>query len=103
MDVLSPRVERLIGRVFGVADLQTRVRLALMERGGRTLPLLDRAEPAQIERIQFALLRLSEGEWDKLDQALAVAAQDWRDVLVAAGFGSSLEAHERWYEAQMDS
>jgi hypothetical protein len=40
------------------------------------------------QRFQFAVLKLSEGKMDKLDEAIELAKVDWRDLLAAAGFGS---------------
>jgi len=52
-----------------------------------------------IERIQLAVLKLSNGEVDKFLAAAELAQLDWRDVLVAAGFGNDLEAHTKWAAA----
>ena len=51
-----------------------------------------------LERIQLAVLKLSNGEVDKFLAAVELAQLDWRDVLVAAGFGNDLEAHLTWAE-----
>ena len=49
-----------------------------------------------VERIQLAVLKLSNGEVDKFLAAAELAQLDWRDVLVASGFGSDLKAHLIW-------
>ncbi len=49
-----------------------------------------------MERIRFAVLKLSEGNMDKLIQAIELAQAGWRDVLMASGFGEDVEAHNRW-------
>ena len=51
-----------------------------------------------VERIQLAVLNLSEGDTDKFLAAAQLAQLDWRDVLVAAGFGNDLEAHLKWID-----
>ena len=33
---------------------------------------------------------------DKLYDAIALAQTDWRDLLVAAGFGDDVQAHKDW-------
>lgn len=38
----------------------------------------------------------NDGEPDKFLAAVELAQLDWRDVLMAAGFGNDLEAHLRW-------
>ena len=49
-----------------------------------------------LERIQLAILKLSNGEVDKFLAAAELAQLDWRDVLMAAGFGNDLESHSSW-------
>jgi hypothetical protein len=48
------------------------------------------------ERIRLAVLKLSNGNLEELRRAITEARQDWRDVLVWAGFGDSGTAHRRW-------
>jgi len=55
------------------------------------LPLTE-----EFERIRFAVLKLSEGDLEKLGQAIDEAKCDWRDVLVWAGFGDDHRAHWSW-------
>jgi len=49
-----------------------------------------------LERIRFAVLKLSGGSQFALLYALRCAQIDWRDVLAAAGFADSTTAHEAW-------
>jgi hypothetical protein len=53
--------------------------------------------PELLERIRYAVLKLSHGDLDTLQRAIDIAKRDWRDALVFAGFGSSLKAHESWW------
>ena len=50
-----------------------------------------------LERIRFAVLKLSHGNLNALGRAIDLAKVDWRDVLVAAGFGDDIKAHESWW------
>jgi hypothetical protein len=43
------------------------------------------------------VLKLSAGDLRKLRQEIDSANHDWRDTLVAAGFGQSVTAHRNWY------
>ena len=52
-----------------------------------------------LERIRFAVLKLSDGDVEKLDAAVNLAKTDWRDLLVAAGFGDSLTEHDCWADS----
>lgn len=49
-----------------------------------------------IERIGAAILRQSDGSISKLEAAIELAQHDWRDLLMVAGFGYDLAAHEVW-------
>jgi hypothetical protein len=69
---------------------------ALVERCGDNLPLVNTTYVALTERIRFAVLKLSEGSREELDHHLQAASRDWRDVLLAAGFGTDFGAHLRW-------
>jgi hypothetical protein len=61
-----------------------------------SLPLVR--DPNEIERIQLAALKVSEGDAGKFLEAAALARMDWRDLLMAAGFGYDVEEHLRWVE-----
>jgi hypothetical protein len=47
-------------------------------------------------------LKVSGGEAGRFLEAAALAQMDWRDVLMAAGFGSDLEAHIGWAEKTLN-
>ena len=49
-----------------------------------------------MERVRFAAIKLSEGDIHKLQEAIVDARIDWRDLLMAAGFGSEVDAHTTW-------
>jgi hypothetical protein len=69
----------------------------LLERCGDGLPLTDLAGDQFWDRIRFAVLKLSGGDMAALQQAVDGANRDWRDTLVAAGFGDSLSIHTGWF------
>lgn len=77
---------------------ETRAEAALLiERDcGNGLPFLNKATPVELERYRFAALKISEGDIVKLRRAIEVANQDWRDLLVGAGFADSVTAYLRW-------
>jgi hypothetical protein len=85
-----------ITRMFSLPDREL-VSTLLIEGCGDTLPLSTPADPASLERIRFAVLKVSGGDLNRLQQAIDLAQTDWRDVLVAAGFGGDLTAHTSWW------
>lgn len=56
----------------------------------------DGWSPTQMERIRFSVLKLVKENTMILDSAIELAQKDWRDLLMTAGFGNELNAHERW-------
>jgi hypothetical protein len=74
----------------------------LMEECGNNLPFLDDATPEDLERFQFAALKLSNGNFLKLKEAVELAKADWRDLLVAAKFANDEEAHKKWEPRKRD-
>jgi hypothetical protein len=69
----------------------------LESRCGSNLPLLGDASAESIERVRFAVLKLSNGNIEQLPHHIAIACTDWRDSLVAAGFGHGILAHRKWF------
>jgi hypothetical protein len=92
---ISAESETRIQLLFSIAE-QELVRALLLEECGNNLPGLESADSDAMDRFRFAVLKLSEGELPKLDKALRLAKTDWRDMLMAAGFGEDLSAHESW-------
>ena len=56
----------------------------------------DGWSPAQMDRIRFAVIKLAKENAMSLDSAIELAQKDWRDLLMEAGFGGELHAHEKW-------
>src|SRR5262245_1804331 len=52
-----------------------------------------------LERIRFAVLKLSGGNLEQLRRTIDEAKKDWRDTLLAADFGYDVKAHEYWWPA----
>ena len=51
-----------------------------------------------LERIRISVLRLLHEGDQREDQVFDLARVDWRDLLVAAGHGEDVTAHEKWAE-----
>lgn len=52
--------------------------------------------PAVLERVRFAVIRLALDGPVALEAAATLYRTDARDLLMAAGFGESLDAHDKW-------
>lgn len=92
---LSPETKRRLELVFAPHDRREATDLLVTECGAN-LPFLADLDMFQLERVRFAALKLSDGKLDQLWQAVGIGQQDWRDLLMAAGFGEDVTAHERW-------
>jgi hypothetical protein len=93
---LSPETERRLDALFEGA---ARVEAAglLVANCGDNLPFNQAADARSLERIRFAVLKLSNGNLAALREAIEVAQIDSRDVLMAAGFGQDVRAHQAWF------
>jgi hypothetical protein len=77
-------------------DDRERAKALLYEQCGNNLPFLEKADMYQLERFRFAALKYSDGSLAKLESAVNLAQQDWRDLLMATGFANDVEAHRSW-------
>ena len=93
--LLSPATEKRIGLLFSPHEREL-VRTLLVDKCGNNLPGHENAGAEELDRIRFAALKLSEGDLAKLEKVLRLAGTDWRDLLMAAGFGDDSTAHLRW-------
>jgi hypothetical protein len=50
----------------------------------------------EIERCQIAARNLSDGNLAKLEEAVKLWRIDYRDLIMAAGFGDDIMAHLHW-------
>ena len=91
-DVVGDRIRAL----FSPEDYE-RVAALLREECGDNLPFCDAPDRGPlIERIRCAVLKLSEGNYAELGEAVSLAQIDWRDALVSAGFGDHELVHLAW-------
>ena len=97
---LSFSTLRLVSRLFQPEQCSAVVAKLEVECG-HDLPFMNNVTSESLERIRFAVLKLSKGSATELDRAIAIAKVDWRDVLVAAQFANSLRAHEDWLHEQL--
>ena len=95
MAELTAKTAAILQRMFP-ASLHADVESLLIHECGNNLPLMDTRSPEELERVRFAVLKLSNGNLVELRKAIQVAQVDWRDTLMGAGFGLSVEEHERW-------
>ena len=96
---LSPKTEEHIAVMFPL-HLRAEVAELLLHECGNNLPLLSKCDEFELERVRFAALKLSGGELVNLQEAVKLAKEDWRDLLVSAGFADDLHAHKNWSPAR---
>jgi hypothetical protein len=88
---LSAGLSQRIAMMFAPDEIALVSSLLTEECG----PRLTR-HPVLLDRIRYAVLKLSGGDLAGLRKAIGIAQRDWRDALVWSGFGQSLDAHESW-------
>jgi hypothetical protein len=84
MTPLSPPTLQRLQILFSAHDHDEAERL-LVQSCGDNLPGCRGSGPRGMERIRYAALKLSGGNMVRLRQAVDLAAEDGRDLLVAAG------------------
>ena len=92
---LSPKTEEHIAALFPL-KFKDEVADLLVYQCGNNIPFCEKSDEFQLERVRFAALKLSHGDMGKLQEAIRLAQTDWRDLLMAAGFGEDVNAHKRW-------
>jgi hypothetical protein len=90
---LSPETLRRVDILFHPEDRE-RAKALLYEQCG--YDVLWGRNPLEVERVRFAALKVSDGKLSALEGAVKLGQQDFRDLLVAAGFANDLEAHRKW-------
>ena len=96
---LSPGTRARLEALFTKEKWEPAAKL-LVERCGDGLPLTRGAGDDFWDRVRFAVLKLSEGDLKQLERAVEMANADWRDTLMAAGFGHSATIHRGWFPAR---
>ena len=81
---LSKKTSDRIKLLFGNDEKQEVEDLLKIECGDN-IPFCENRDQYGMERIRFAVLKLSKGNLGKLVEAIELAQIDWRDLLVAAG------------------
>jgi ABC-type siderophore export system fused ATPase/permease subunit len=99
---LNVEVRERLEILFSQADWAEAERL-LVEECSENLPLMSDDNTRLIERIRFAVLKLSEGQMDLLRMSIDDAKLDWRDVLLFAGFAEDVDAHHHWVPQQPEA
>lgn len=92
---LSERTIRLAMTLFD-AELAQQLMATLISDVRENIPFCENSTPPGMERIRFAILKLIAENPANFDVAIDQAKKDWRDLFLAAGFGSPGE-HDHWY------
>jgi hypothetical protein len=92
---VSSETRKRIRRLFP-QEHWSQVEEHLRSECGDNLPFVESDHAELAQRIRFAVLKLSGGDLDRFKRELREAAIDWRDTLMAAGFGDDIKAHRSW-------
>ena len=98
---LSPRTRQLVEKIFNPKQI-AEVTQWLEDECGNNIPFCDKSDEYEMERIRFAVLKLSQGNIKKLLAAIDEARMDWRDLFMAADFGHDVKAHEQWAKSILE-
>jgi len=96
---LGPYSKERLQLLFVGGDQKVAEKL-LVEECGSNLPFLSESSAIDLERYRIAALKISHGSIEGLRRAIDLAQADWRDLLMAAGFGHDTAAHLSWMPSQ---
>jgi hypothetical protein len=96
MVTLSPGTLARIEALFRPEERDS-VRTLLANECANDLPFCAGLDESGLERLRFAVLKLSAGNLGRLRREINQAKLDWRDTLMAAGFGEDVNAHRQWF------
>lgn len=99
---LSERTHCLISTLFSKSD-GVIISDMLYRSVSGNIPFCDNSTPEDMERIRFAILKLTIASPLNLAVGICMAQSDWRDLLMSAGFGNDAAQHLTWYNELMDS
>ncbi len=91
--VLSPKTQQWVEVLFP-PEHRDEVTSTLGSGCGNNL--WGKSDEFGMERIRFAVLKLSQGDMKRFRNAVALANRDWRDLLMAADFANDTKAHNHW-------
>ena len=92
---LSTRTLAIAKSLFNEMDLKI-VENLLLERCANNVPGCDDWSQDSLERVWISVLKLSDGNVNKLMTAIELANTDYRDLFMSAGFGYDSQAHKLW-------
>lgn len=94
---LSPDTKALLQKLIPEAAERESVSEKLRTECSDNIYGCGDGSPESLERIRFAVLKLhSESPEKGVDHWIGIAATDWRDLFMMAGFGCDLHAHQKW-------
>ena len=100
---LSRRTEKLLEKLFPDVETKDLAGNILVIECGDNIPFCKDSGPEEMERIRFSVIKLSNGDLNKLGNALELALIDARDLFMSAGFGKDVKAHMQWYQEIVES
>lgn len=92
---LSELARLVVEKLFADEDQEMAIWLLGYECADN-LPFHKESEPEDLDRVRLAALKLGDRDLDRLLQAIELGKTDTRDLLMVAGFGSSVTEHVEW-------
>ena len=97
MITLTSSTQWLVDHFFRPGEREEVARV-LATQCANNLPSCEKSTAESLERLHFAAIKYSGGDLKKLHHAVREAQMDWRDLLMATGFGLDMNAHRAWFE-----
>lgn len=99
---LSERTRKLISRLFTRSEGSV-ISDLLVRAVSADIPFCADSSPEQMERIRFAIIKMTKQSPLNLAVGIYLAQTDLRDLLMSAGFGDDAAQHMAWFHEQMNA
>lgn len=92
---LSDETEKRVRMLFNSSEFHA-VEELLMSKCGNNLYYEKNYNSEDLERVRFSVLKVSDGDFSKLKEAVELANLDVRDVMSLADFSSEVYSYRDW-------
>ncbi len=78
-------------------ESQSEIERLLLAEVSENIPWHEKSTPEEMERIRFAIIKLTLANEQNLATAVDQAKRDWRDLLMMADFADDVDEHINWF------
>lgn len=95
---MIPLTKHTMDRLMKVfdAELHEEAERILAHEVADNLYSCENKTPEEMERVRFAVIKMSEGVIERMKEWIEITKSDWNTLFVAAGFHEDYHAYKKW-------